>query len=76
MSPAARSAAKKLMEYFIVVARIYDRSFAAGPVWNLTDGLIPGDARVEMDAKRAAGYFSTEPPPDAEQLAGTRGRNL
>ena len=39
-------------------------------------GLIPGDAQVEMDAKRAAGYFSTEPVPDAEQLAATRGRGL
>jgi GTP cyclohydrolase II len=42
----------------------------------IPDGLIPGDARVEMDAKRAAGYFSAEPPPDAEQLAAILGRGL
>jgi hypothetical protein len=29
-----------------------------------------------MDAKRAAGYFSAEPKPDAAQLASTKGRSL
>jgi len=42
----------------------------------IPEGLIPGDARVEMEAKRAAGYFSSEPPPDAEQLEQTLGRGL
>ena len=42
----------------------------------IPEDLIPDDARVEMDAKRAAGYFSTEPPPDAEQLAAAKGRSL
>jgi GTP cyclohydrolase II len=36
---------------------------------------IPDDARVEMDAKKAAGYYSAEPP-TAEDLAVTKGRKL
>jgi GTP cyclohydrolase II len=35
--------------------------------------LIPQDARVEMDAKKAAGYFHTDPDPEA---AGPAGRGL
>ncbi len=42
----------------------------------IPDGLIPEDANVEMMAKKAAGYFSEEPEPDAEQLKATRGRDL
>jgi GTP cyclohydrolase II len=42
----------------------------------IPDGLIPGDANVEMAAKKAAGYFSEEPEPDAEQLRVARGRDL
>src|SRR5213075_3392416 len=42
----------------------------------LPDDLIPADARVEMDAKKAAGYFTEEAPPDAERLATTKGRTL
>jgi GTP cyclohydrolase II len=36
---------------------------------------IPEDARVEMDAKKAAGYYSTDAP-SAEELAAARGRTL
>ena len=42
----------------------------------IPDGMIPDDAQVEMQAKKAAGYFSEEPAPAAEDLADTRGRNL
>jgi len=38
--------------------------------------LIPGDARVEIDAKRAAGYFAPEPPPAAEELKIAKGRGF
>jgi GTP cyclohydrolase II len=38
--------------------------------------LIPADARVEMDAKMAAGYFSEGDKPDPAQLAATKGRSL
>ncbi len=42
----------------------------------IPDDLIPEDANVEMIAKKAAGYFSEEPEPDAEQLRVARGRDL
>jgi GTP cyclohydrolase II len=42
----------------------------------LPDNLIPADARVEMDAKKAAGYFTDGEVPDAQRLALTRGRGL
>ncbi|MEQ1518734.1 MAG: GTP cyclohydrolase II [Usitatibacteraceae bacterium] len=41
----------------------------------IPDELIPADARVEMDAKKAAGYFSNYMP-DAEELAVAKGRGL
>ncbi|MFO1397681.1 MAG: GTP cyclohydrolase II [Burkholderiales bacterium] len=42
----------------------------------IPDELIPADARVEMDAKKAAGYFADGDVPDAERLALTKGRGL
>ncbi len=42
----------------------------------LPDELIPEDAQVEMEAKKAAGYFTEDPVPDAKDLADTRGRGL
>ena len=42
----------------------------------IPEGLIPEDARVEMDAKKAAGYFTEGALPDAAQLATTKGRGL
>jgi GTP cyclohydrolase II len=42
----------------------------------LPDALIPIDARVEMEAKKAAGYFSADAPPTADDLAHTIGRPL
>ncbi len=38
--------------------------------------LIPADARVEMDAKIAAGYFTAGPVPTEQELALTKGRAL
>ncbi|HKB53652.1 MAG TPA: GTP cyclohydrolase II [Ramlibacter sp.] len=43
---------------------------------NIPDELIPADARVEMNAKVAAGYFSPDPAPDPQQLKDTRGRRF
>lgn len=43
---------------------------------NIPDELIPADARVEMDAKKAAGYFTPGTVPDAEALKQTKGRTL
>lgn len=42
----------------------------------IPDGLIPEDARVEMDAKKAAGYFADGDVSDAQRLAQTKGRGL
>jgi GTP cyclohydrolase II len=43
---------------------------------NIPDSLIPADARVEMDAKMAAGYFTPGPVPDSEELKKPKGRDL
>jgi GTP cyclohydrolase II len=43
---------------------------------NIPDALIPADARVEMDAKMAAGYFTPGVVPDAEELRKAKGRGL
>jgi GTP cyclohydrolase II len=42
----------------------------------LPDDLIPPDARVEMDAKMAAGYFTEGAIPDGNELAKAKGRTL
>ncbi len=38
--------------------------------------LIPEDAKVEMDAKKAAGYYAPDGAPGAEELARAKGRGL
>ncbi|HVR52594.1 MAG TPA: GTP cyclohydrolase II [Pseudorhodoferax sp.] len=43
---------------------------------NIPDELIPADARVEMDAKMAAGYFTPGAVPDAQELHKPKGRGL
>ena len=43
---------------------------------NIPDDLIPADARVEMDAKKAAGYFTPGEVPGADALKATKGRAL
>jgi GTP cyclohydrolase II len=42
----------------------------------IPDAMIPEDARVEMDAKKAAGYFTPEGSPDESELAKAKGRAL
>ena len=42
----------------------------------IPDDLVPADAQVEITAKKAAGYFTDEPVPDAEVLANVKGRPL
>ncbi|HEX5144492.1 MAG TPA: GTP cyclohydrolase II [Mycobacterium sp.] len=43
---------------------------------NLPDELVPPDARVEIDAKMAAGYFTPGPVPNADELKKVKGRGL
>ncbi|MET0850391.1 MAG: GTP cyclohydrolase II [Candidatus Rokuibacteriota bacterium] len=42
----------------------------------IPEALIPADARVEMDAKRAAGYFTDGTVPGADELVKPKGRGL
>ena len=42
----------------------------------IPDELVPADARVEIDAKKAAGYFTDGAVPDAAHLCGIKGRSL
>lgn len=42
----------------------------------IPDDLIPPDARVEIEAKKSAGYFTTGEVLDAEGLADVKGRSL
>jgi GTP cyclohydrolase II len=38
--------------------------------------LVPPDAQVELEAKKAAGYYTPDGGPDAESLARVKGRDL
>ena len=38
--------------------------------------LVPPDANVEMEAKKAAGYYTPDGGHDAKGLAGVKGRDL
>ncbi|MDD7910064.1 GTP cyclohydrolase II [Pseudovibrio exalbescens] len=42
----------------------------------LPDELIPADAQVEMEAKKAAGYFSNAPAPSGDELKQIHGRSI
>ena len=42
----------------------------------IPDDLVPADARVEIEAKIAAGYFTTGSVPDDVKLASVKGRSL
>ena len=42
----------------------------------IPDALVPADARVEIEAKIAAGYFTDGEVPDAARLHGVQGRDL
>ena len=43
--------------------------------WSIPDHLIPADAQVEMEAKKAAGYF-TEKEVSQDTYDSTKGRKL
>jgi GTP cyclohydrolase II len=58
----------------------YDAITASGIVVDqrikLPDALVPADARVELEAKIAAGYFTDGAVPSADALAAVKGRAL
>lgn len=43
---------------------------------SIPDGLIPGDASVEMEAKKAAGYFHQDGALSKEELKSIKGRKI
>ncbi|CAN5720791.1 GTP cyclohydrolase II [soil metagenome] len=43
---------------------------------SIPEDLIPDDARVEIDAKTAAGYFTPGPLPNVDELKKAKGRGL
>jgi len=43
---------------------------------SIPEELIPADASVEMEAKKAAGYFSNEPKKTEDDLKKVKGRNI
>jgi GTP cyclohydrolase II len=49
---------------------------AVGERVPIPDALVPRDARVEIDAKLAAGYFTNGEAPDAGELDRPKGRGL
>jgi GTP cyclohydrolase II len=42
----------------------------------IPDGLVPPDAQVELEAKKAAGYYTPAGSLDTTALAGVKGRDL
>lgn len=54
---------------------IINSGITVGERFEIPDDLIPADAQVEMDAKKAAGYF-TDQVPDGDELKKTKGRGL
>ncbi|MBW4523496.1 MAG: GTP cyclohydrolase II [Scytolyngbya sp. HA4215-MV1] len=42
----------------------------------IPEDMVPADAKVEIEAKKAAGYYTPGEVPDAALLAATRGRSL
>jgi GTP cyclohydrolase II len=43
---------------------------------SIPDDLVPADAQVEMEAKKAAGYFTTEKGKTREELLSVKGRKI
>lgn len=42
----------------------------------IPDDMVPDDAQVEMEAKKAAGYFTVDEVKDADKLRAVKGRSL
>jgi GTP cyclohydrolase II len=67
-----RLASMSNMKYDALVAQ----GIEVGERVPIPEALIPADARVEMDAKKAAGYFAPDGAPDARALGEAKGRAL
>jgi GTP cyclohydrolase II len=53
---------------------IVKAGIAVGERVPIPDALVPRDARVELDAKLAAGYFTNGTAPDSRELGASKGR--
>ena len=67
-----RFASMSNMKYDAIV----DGGIEVGERVPIPDDLVPADAKVEMDAKMAAGYFTEGAKPDEARLKATKGREL
>jgi GTP cyclohydrolase II len=43
---------------------------------SIPEGLVPSDAQVEIEAKKAAGYFTPDHVPSTDELKSVVGRKL
>ncbi len=55
---------------------IVRQGVAIGERVPIPDHLVPDDAQVEMEAKKAAGYYTKDPVPGTQDLAKIQGRDL
>ena len=55
---------------------LVDQGIEIGERLDIPSHLIPEDAHVEMEAKKAAGYFTNEDPKKGEDLSEDKGRNM
>ena len=66
----ALSGGKKLMSYMIDTAPAHERSFKAGPVWNLFDDLIAGPSQnLRYSFDNVVSHEVTFPTSDLESYA-------
>jgi hypothetical protein len=55
---------------------IVESGIAIGERVSIPDGLVPPDAQVELEAKKAAGYYTADATPGADDLKAVVGRKL
>ena len=55
---------------------LVDQGIEIGERLDIPSHLIPEDAHVEMEAKKAAGYFTNEDPKKGEDLSEVKGRKM
>ena len=71
----------KRIDRFVPMSNMKHDNVTAGGIEitervEIPDELVPDDAKVEMEAKMAAGYFTVGEVPDEERLKETKGRTL
>jgi len=69
------------IDHFVSMSNMKYDALASGGIKiinrvQIPDDLIPADAKVEMDAKKAAGYFSATGVPTQDELKKPKGRSL